>query len=242
MSFKTIDDLRNSKNIITDFLSDYRKLGELWMPLDIFVISILNRMSAINDAFNELTSDSEDSGVAAFPLIRLQIDNLIYCYAGTLVDDIMELLGCFVAGNNWSSLKDKNGNDLKESYLIDGLCEKMGSTVFKMIYKRSSNYIHLSTEHIGITLSKSGNEAIKTTIDDNGTYYHGFVTMMLVLNQALLKILTENYAYTRARSHEILQEWRLEYPTLSDLDILDKYGYSNDKFKKMFYRRLRPKE
>lgn len=76
MSFKTIDDLRNSKNIITDFLSDYRKLGELWMPLDIFVISILNRMSAINDAFNELTSDSEDSGVAAFPLIRLQIDNL----------------------------------------------------------------------------------------------------------------------------------------------------------------------
>ena len=201
-------------------------------------------MSAINDAFNELTSDSEDSGVAAFPLIRLQIDNLLYCYAGTLVDDIMELLGCFVAGNNWSSLKDKNGNDLKESYLIDGLCEKMGSTVFKMIYKRSSNYIHLSTEYIGLSLSKNGSEAVKTTIEnyDASTYQQGLINMMILVNQALLSIFATDYSCLRHRSQEALQKLRLEHPTLSDMEILDRFGYSNSRFREVFYKRLRSKE
>lgn len=242
MAFETIDDLRNSKNIITDFLSDYRKLGELWMPLDIFVISILNRMSAINDAFNELTSDSEDSGVAAFPLIRLQMDNLLYCYASTLVNDFMELMGCFVTGNNWNNFKDKDGNELKESYLIGKLCEKFDTTVFKKIYKRASDYIHLSTEYIGLSLSKNG--AIKTTIEnyDASTYQQGLINMMILVNQTLLNILATDYSCLRRRSQEALQMLRLEHPTLSDMEILDRFGYSNGRFRAVFNKRLRPKE
>lgn len=242
MSFNTIDDLRNSRNIMMDFLSQYRDLGELWFPNDVLVISILNRANAINEAFIELTTDSDDYNVAAFPLIRLQMDNLLYCYASTLVDDFMELIGCFVTGNNWNNFKDKDGNELKESYLIGKLCEKFDTTVFKKIYKRASDYIHLSTEYIGLSLSKNG--AIKTTIEnyDASTYQQGLINMMILVNQTLLNILATDYSCLRRRSQEALQMLRLEHPTLSDMEILDRFGYSNNRFRAVFYKRLRSKE
>lgn len=242
MSFNTIDDLRNSRNIMMDFLSQYRDLGELWFPNDVLVISILNRANAINEAFIELTTDSDDYNVAAFPLIRLQMDNLLYCYASTLVDDFMELMGCFVTGNNWNNFKDKDGNELKESYLIGKLCEKFDTTVFKKIYKRASDYIHLSTEYIGLSLSKNG--AIKTTIEnyDASTYQQGLINMMILVNQTLLNILATDYSCLRRRSQEALQMLRLEHPTLSDMEILDRFGYSNNRFRAVFYKRLRSKE
>lgn len=227
-----------------DFLSEYRKLGELWFPCDVLVISILNRANAINEAFVELTSDSNDCSVAAFPLIRLQMDNLLYSYASTIVSDFMELMGYFVSGNNWNKFKDKDGNELKESYLIEKLCEKFGTTVFDKIYKRASDYIHLTTDFIGISLYKKGNETFKTTIEGNdaSTYQQGLINMMILINQALLKIFATDYSCLRYNSHKKLEKMRLEYPTLSDMEILDRFGYSNDRFKDMFYKRLRSKE
>ena len=244
MSFNTIDDLRNSRNIMMDFLSQYGDLGELWFPNDVLVISILNRANSINEAFIEFTTDSDDYNVAAFPLIRLQMDNLLYCYASTLVDDLMELMGCFVTGNNWNNFKDKDGNELKESYLIRKLCEKFGTTVFEKIYKRASDYIHLSTEYIGISLSKNGGEPVKTTIEnyDASTYQQGLINMMILVNQALLSIFATDYSCLRHRSQEALQKLRLEHPTLSDMEILDRFGYSNSRFREVFYKRLRSKE
>lgn len=244
MSFNTIDDLRNSRNIMMDFLSQYRDLGELWFPNDVLVISILNRANAINEAFIELTTDSDDYNVAAFPLIRLQMDNLLYCYASTLVDDFMELMGCFVTGNNWNNFKDKDGNELKESYLIGKLCQKFGTTVFGKIYKRASDYIHLSIGYIGLSLSKNGGEAIKTTIEnyDASTYQQELINMMILVNQTLLNILATDYSCLRRRSQEALQMLRLEHPTLSDMEILDRFGYSNGRFRAVFNKRLRPKE
>lgn len=242
--FKTIDNLKNSRNIIMDILSKYHNLGEIWFPNDIFVVSIMTRVNAINEAFVELTSDIEDSGVAAFPLIRMQLDNLLYFYAGTTVDDFMELMGCFVNGDNWNRFKDKEGNELKESYLIDKLCEKFDTDIIRLIYKKASNYIHLSTDHIAITLNKYGDEAVKSTVGNYEASDHkeGLINMMLFINGAILKIFTTDYSFLRYKSHKELEKMRLEHPTLSDMEILEKYGYSNEKLNNKFYNRLRIKE
>ena len=244
MRLDTIDDLKNSRNIMMNILSEYHKLGELWFPNDIFVTSILTRVNAINEAFVELTSDLDDSGVAAIPLIRMQLDNLIYFYAGTIVDDFMELMGCFVNGENWNRFKDKDGNELKESYLIDKLCEKFDTEIIRMIYKKASDYIHLSTDHIGITLNKHGDDPVKSTVENYEASAHkeGLINMMIFINKALIKILATDYSLLRCKNHEYLKKMRLEHPTLSDMEILDKYGYSNDKLTTMFHKRIRTKE
>lgn len=245
MRFETIDDLKNSRDIIKNFLSEYRKLGKIWTPIDIFVISILNRMSAIDDAFNELTFDPEDSGVAAFPLIRLQLDNLLYCYAGTRVEDLMHLMECFMSEKNWSSLKDKeNGTELKENYLVDCLCKKLDAPVLKKIYKKASDYIHLSTDHLAISLSKKGDEPIKTKVEgyDTTSHRNAILNMMVVLNQALFKIIAEDWALYRIEEHKMLQKLKAEHPELSDLEVIHKYGCTSEKFADLFYKRLRRKE
>ena len=75
--FNTVDDLRNSKKIIRDFWRKYIDIGESLSAQDIFIISILNRMAEINDAFNELTTPDNYNYIGAVPLVRLQIDTLI---------------------------------------------------------------------------------------------------------------------------------------------------------------------
>ena len=153
--FNTIDDLRNSRAIIREFWEKYRDIGDTLSAQDMFIISILNRMTEINDAFNELTTPDNYNYLGAAPLVRLQIDTLIYAYAGTLVDDFIEFLKCFMSGKKWTKLKDREGNELKESYLVEGLCKLYETDEFKRIYKGASNFVHLSTSHLFMTIWSS---------------------------------------------------------------------------------------
>ena len=65
---------------------------------------------------------------------------------------------------------------------------------------------------------------------------------MILINQALLNILATDYSCLRHESHKALQKLRLEHPTLSDMEILDRFGYSNNRFRAVFHKRLRSKE
>ena len=82
MFFDTIDDLKKSDEIYTEFLNDYIHMGEDLMADFVVLISILRRAVDLNNAFITLT----DSGnyIAAAPLLRLQLDNMLYCYARTI--------------------------------------------------------------------------------------------------------------------------------------------------------------
>lgn len=238
--FNTIDDLRNSRAIIREFWAEYVDLGDSLSAQDMFIISILNRMAEINDAFNELTRPDNFNYLGAAPLLRLQIDTLIYTYAGTLVDDIYEFLKCFMAGDKWTKLKDREGNELKESYLVDKLCQLYETDEFKRIYKETSEYMHLSNNHLFMTLGKTetgitqrvGNFSIPENEENLLIFMRG-------INMFILELLNETYVPIRKNEVRILKELQRKYPNKSVAELYAEFTDNDERLKQLFFGQLR---
>ena len=111
MFFDTIDDLKKSDEIYTEFLNDYIHMGEDLMADFVVLISILRRAVDLNNAFITLT----DSGnyIAAAPLLRLQLDNMLYCYARTIAANDNDFLVGFMDGSNWKVVSEGEFGNLR---------------------------------------------------------------------------------------------------------------------------------
>lgn len=238
--FNTIDDLRNSRAIIREFWKEYRDIGESLSAQDMFIISILNRMAEINDAFNELTKPDSFNYLGAAPLVRLQIDTLIYAYAGTLVDDFIEFLKCFMKGDKWSKLKDREGNELKESYLVDRLCKLYGTDEFKRIYKGFSDYIHLSNNHLFMTLYTTETGISQRvgdfSVPDNEK---DLLSIMFGINVLIFRLLIISYVATREEEVRRLKELQVQYPKKSVEEIYAEFAYNDERLHQLFFGQLR---
>ena len=238
--FNTIDDLRNSRAIIREFWEKYRDIGDTLSAQDMFVMPILNRMAEINDAFNELTRPNNYNYLGAVPLVRLQIDTLLYTYAGTLVDDFIEFLKCFMAGDKWTKLKDREGNELKESYLVDKLCQLYETDEFKRIYKETSEYMHLSNNHLFMTLGKTetgitqrvGNFSIPENEENLLIFMRG-------INMFILELLNETYVPIRKNEVRILKELQRKYPNKSVAELYAEFTDNDERLKQLFFGQLR---
>ena len=241
--FNTVDDLRNSRAIIREFWEKYRDIGDNLSAQDMFVISILNRVYEINEAFNELTKPDNFNYLGAAPLVRLQIDTLIYAYAGTLVDDFIEFLKCFMSGNKWTKLKDREGNELKESYLVEGLCKLYGTDEFKRIYKGASNFIHLSNNHLFTTIwtdetsmgQRVGNYSVPQNEQD-------LVTIMFGINVLIFRILVFSYVTTRVEDVRILKELQAKYPNKSVEELYAEFAENDEVLHRLFFGQLREQQ
>lgn len=238
--FNTVDDLRNSRTIIRDFWGKYRDIGESLSVQDIFIISILNRMAEINDAFNELTKPDNYNYLGAAPLVRLQIDTLIYAYAGTLVNDFIEFLKCFMKGDKWTKLKDREGNELKESYLVDSLCKIYGTDEFKRIYKATSNFVHLSNSHLFMTIWTSeksmGQRVGIYSVPDNE---QNLIDIMLGINALIFRILIVSYVATREEEVRRLKELQIKYPDKSIDEIYAEFADNDTVLHQLFFGQLK---
>lgn len=240
MGFNTIDDLKNSRAIIRDFWRKYVDMGESLSAYDMFIISILNRVAEINDAFNELTKPDNYNYLGAAPLARLQIDNLIYAYAGTLVDDFIEFLKCFMKGDKWTKLKDREGNELKESYLVDKLCKLYETDEFERIYKGASDYVHLSNSHLFMTLhftetgisQRVGDYSVPDNEED-------LLSVMFGINVLIFNLLITSYVATRQNEVRLLKEFQAKYPDKSVDEIYAEFAYNDEKLHQLFFGQLR---
>lgn len=238
--FNTIDDLRNSREIIRDFWEKYVEIGETLNTQDMFVMSTLNRMTEINDAFNELTTPDNFNYLGAAPLVRLQIDTLLYTYAGTIADDSYNFLKCFLSGAKWSKLKDKEGNELKESFLVDKLCKLYGTDELKRIYKGASDFIHLSNSHLFMTLSTTetgisqrvGNYSVEENEED-------LISIMFGINKLIFHILIVSYATSREMEMNYLKELQAQYPEKSTAELYAEFADNDDKLTDLVYSQLR---
>lgn len=243
MKFETIDDLRNSKAIILDFWEKYLEIGDVLMSQDIFVNAILHRISSVNEAFNELTSD-EFNYIGAVPLIRLQIDTLLYCYAGSLVEDFNVFLECFLSGRKWTNLKDREGNELSEKYLLQKLSEIYKSEGLTKIYKETSDYIHLSNSHLYMTLIKSDNGDLNQRVGEFSfcDNENDILDIMLVINQLIMRIIVFTYVQARYQEMDIFNDLRAKYPEKSDAELIYQFGINYDKVEDLFFSQLRTKQ
>jgi hypothetical protein len=241
--FNTIDDLRNSRAIIREFWEKYRDIGECLSAQDMFVMSILNRMADINDAFNELTTPDNYNYLGAAPLVRLQIDTLIYAYAGTLVDDFIEFLKCFMAGDKWTKLKDSEGNELKESYLVEKLTKLYGTDEFKRFYKELSNFVHLSNNHLFTTIWKDettlGQRVEKFDVPENEQILRD---IMFGINRLLFHLLVTNYVWARQLEMNRLKELQAQYPNKSTEELYAEFTENDTVLNQLFFGQLRQKK
>lgn len=240
MGFNTIDDLRNSRAIIRDFWRKYIDMGESLSAQDMFIISILNRVAEINDAFNELTTPDKFNYLGAAPLVRLQIDTLLYTYAGTLVDDFIEFLKCFMSGDKWTKLKDTEGNELKESYLVEKLCKLYGTDEFKRIYKGLSDYIHLSNNHLLMTLYTT-ETGISQRVGDYSVpdNEESLLSIMFGINVLIFRLLITSYVTTRQHEVRRLKELQEQYPEKSVEEIYAEFSYNDERLHQLFFGQLR---
>lgn len=241
MNFETIDDLRNSKAIILDFWKKYAELGEAFSAQDMFIIPILSRTIEINEAFNELTSPDNFNYLGAAPLVRLQIDTLLYTFAGIIANDFIEFLKCFMNGDNWNKIKDKDGHELKESYLVEKFSQIIGQEDFKRIYKEFSSFIHFSNSHIFMTIQRKENGDLKQII---GNYSvpdneETLLIAMLVLNKLILRIITIHYSAERIEDFRFYKWLKKQYPEKTDAELYYEFGVNDEKLINLFFSQLR---
>lgn len=243
MKFETIDDLRNSRSIILDFWNRYIDIGDVLTSQEMFMFPLLSRMMEINESFNKLTDSENFNYLGAAPLVRLQIDTLLYCYAGTIVDDFIEFLECFMNGDKWTRLKTKDGNSLSESYLIDRLCELYDNEVIKVYYRGFSDYIHLSINHLFATLNITEAGYITQSIGDFSMpdNERDLLDIMLLVNIYISHMITASYVPFRKLEMERLEELRKRHPYKSDIEIFNEFGYGSKKLKDLFLGQLRLK-
>lgn len=109
-------------------------------PVDLLAVAVLNRSCGLSDGFFDLMQ--KRNFIAAAPLLRLQIDNILRFYATWLVDNPHKLATNVLAGVSMRDVKDRDGKKLTDGYLIEKLSERY--PWMKEVYKSTSGFIHLS--------------------------------------------------------------------------------------------------
>lgn len=244
MKFNTIDDLKNSRTIVSNFWAEYMGLGEMLFGQDMFTISILNRLVEINEAFVELTKPNEFNYLAAVPLVRLQIDTLLYTFAITSVDDVDDFLICFMNGDKWTKLKDREGNELKESYLLDKLSQYYKNDIIKFFYKETSDFVHLSPNHMlmALGLTETGKKCVHLgnyRYPDNERF---ILDIMLIVNKLISQRIEVSLVPARIKELKLLKELKEQYPDKSTADIMTEFGYNDARLYQLFFGQIREKE
>ena len=139
---KYIYHLKMSKGIY--FLLAKRLKGYKKYKFYYFAGATINRAMALNDAYLKLSK--EGNYIAATPLIRMMLDNAMTSFSGMLVENLDEYFDYIDSGKIINRYKDKRGNPMFEKYLKQELNKEYPG--IKDLYSKTSEYIHLSTDHI----------------------------------------------------------------------------------------------
>lgn len=127
------------------------------IPYSIFEIPILNRAMSLNEGF--LTLTKENNYFCAIPMIRMQVDNCILSYAGSLASDFDDFLHHLSCGKQIHKYKNPDNNI---SFFESKILEKLDNDFqgIKAIYQFSSKFVHLTSRHYTGTLvfSKEGDK------------------------------------------------------------------------------------
>jgi len=142
---EAIDTLRATKKDHSEIgLQIGKAFGGAVYPMDILSFAVLNRSCCLLTAFCDLIE--KRNFVAAAPMLRLQLDNLLRYRAAWLVESPHDFALKIFQGEKVKNLHDRLGNRMHDAYLVtsaDGDFPQL-----KSIYEHTSGYVHLSEKHI----------------------------------------------------------------------------------------------
>lgn len=137
---------------VEEYIVEFKNLSEQIMKInrgkfysvDLLALSVANRSISILNAFETLVK--ENNWLSAVSLIRLQIDNALRFYASSLVANRDDFMLNFISKEKISNLKDRNGKNLTDSYLVKTLNKHIDGV--QDLYDNACSYIHLSDRHL----------------------------------------------------------------------------------------------
>lgn len=136
-------------------------------PMDIYTCAATNRSLCLIDGF--ITLIRKKNFLAAVPLVRMQLDNVLRFAAAWMVKKPHEFAQDVFDGKHIRNLEDRHGKKLTDYYLVKQLSKEY--PWIKKVYENTSGYIHLSEKHIfnAIKPGKRKNEIEMkiSPIDDN---------------------------------------------------------------------------
>lgn len=144
---------------------------------DLIFCAVTNRAVSLIDGF--ITLAKKDNYLCAIPLIRLQLDNSLRYYAHYFVEDSEDFFSHFLSGKPIKEYRSKENIKLSDSYLISQLERKIPGV--KKIYKETSNYIHLSDQHLWVVKHRF-NKKDKTAIVNGSCAYFRNSEKILLIN------------------------------------------------------------
>lgn len=131
----------------------FKSNGPVYMP-DLFVLGALKRGMALCSGFRELFRQNNYTCAAA--MLRMQVDTAARLYALQYVSDKTAFAEKLIAGEKFTKLKDRDGNQLKDFWIINKLAQI--APWVPSVYQRTSDFVHLSGSHFFSTISNIGEE------------------------------------------------------------------------------------
>lgn len=120
-------------------------------PLDFLALSVINRSYNLLDGFIDLID--KKNIIAATPLIRMQLDNVLRFYAVFNVKNPHDFALKILDGAHISNLEDINGKLMTDSYLVQKLVKDEKKKWISRVYNNTSGYVHFSEKHIYSTFN-----------------------------------------------------------------------------------------
>ena len=109
-------------------------VGENLLKEDLCLCAMLDRSMRLTDGFIPMIE--ERNLTCAGALLRLQMDNCLRLFALFIANDRDEAVDCIIDGGIFNSLRDKDGNQMRDRY----------DPGFSDIYTQASGFIHFSSK------------------------------------------------------------------------------------------------
>lgn len=168
-------------------------------PLDFLAIAAVKRNVSISQAISSMIEAW--NMVAARTLLRVHIDTALRFSAAWLVENPHEFARRVLNGDRFDQIKDRHGNQLRDTYLVDTRCDEYPWV--KDVYKNLSGYVHFSNSHIFSSLSgpSSGTGVFEFVVSSRDTKFPEFswneiLKCALEANEMLAQYL-RGYAVTK---------------------------------------------
>jgi hypothetical protein len=143
--------------------------GNVWSA-DLWFNAAFKRSIQVLDGFSEMVRRRNISCAGA--LLRVQIDTALRLFACSLMD-ANEYVAAALKGEKLDKLKDRNGQNLRDKYVIGQLIQVRPDLAWlERVYDRTSGFVHMSGIHLFAVAEVSGPRCIETYIglcDDRWT-------------------------------------------------------------------------
>jgi len=125
-------------------------------PMDFLANGAVKRALALSSGFRSMIESK--NMVCAGALLRLQVDTALRVYAAYIVAAPHEFASAVLRGAKVSDLKDRDGNQMHDAYLVKRLAKEENCDWLPRVYRETSGYVHLSGKHIFSTFTKAEDE------------------------------------------------------------------------------------